>query len=276
MNAGADRDGEAFSRSEQGGAQGLERGLRVLRDIAASGPWGRRLIDIQAGTALTRSTAHRIAQTLVRHDFVRYDRSSRRYFVGAEIAILSASAPAEMTELPDLARATLRELARGSGDTAYLMVRSGNDTVCLARELGPYPIKALTGEIGTRRPLGVGAAGVALLASLPESECDAIRRSNRSRMRRYPRATERALSEALSAARDSGIAFSEGLVIEPVRGIGRVVRDAAGRPIAALSVGATRERMTEEHRAATIDLLLKACMALERRLARRPVIIDQS
>lgn len=276
MNAGADRNSEACSHHEHGGAQGLERGLRVLRDIAGSGPWGRRLIDIQAGTALTRSTAHRIAQTLVRHEFVRYDRSSRRYFVGAEIAILSASAPAEMTELRDLARGTLRELARESGDTAYLTVRSGNDAVCVAREMGPYPIKALTGEIGTRRPLGVGAAGVALLASLSDTESDAVRRSNRSRMRRFPRATERAVSSALSATRESGIAFSEGLVIEPVRGIGRVVRDTAGRPVAALSVGATRERMTEEHRQATIDMLQKACLALERRLARRPVSIDRS
>ena len=202
----------------------------------------------------------------MRHDFVKYDRSSRRYFVGAEIAILSASAPPEMTELRDLARGPLRDLARATGDTAYLMVRSGNDAVCVAREMGPYPIKALTGEIGTRRPLGVGAAGVAILASLPETESDSVRRSNRGRLRRFPGATERVVSDALVSARKTGIAFSEGLVIAPVRGIGRVVRDATGQVVGAVSIGATRERMTDEHRSASIDLLLKACQTLERRL----------
>jgi DNA-binding IclR family transcriptional regulator len=63
------------------------------------------------------------------------------------------------------------------------MVRSGNDIVFVAREIGPYPIKALTGEIGVRRPLGVGAVGVILLASLSAEEAEAILKSNRHRMR---------------------------------------------------------------------------------------------
>ena len=50
--ATAGHGGDPSPDGSSGGAQGLERGLRVLRDIATSGPWGRRLIDIQMGTGL--------------------------------------------------------------------------------------------------------------------------------------------------------------------------------------------------------------------------------
>jgi DNA-binding IclR family transcriptional regulator len=260
---------------ESEGAQSLERGLRVLRVVAASGVFGRRLIDIETETGLARSTAHRIAQTLARNDFVRYDRASRRYFVGSEISILSVSAPPGMADLRRLAQDALRALALSTGDTAYLMVRSGNDIVCIAREMGPYPIKALTGEIGTRRPLGVGAAGIALLAQMSPSDEETVRRANRSRLRRFPGATERAVTNAVQEARATGVAFSEGLVIAPVRGVGRIIQDPGGRAVAAISIGATQERMTEEHRADVTAVLVKACRMLERRLEREPGLIGR-
>lgn len=183
------------------GAQALDRALRVLRDIASSGDLGRRLIDLQRNIGLTKPTAHRIAQALVRYDFVTYDKASRRYFLGAEISILSVSAPKDLPDLRELARDDMRRLAEETGDTAYLMVRSGNDVVCIARELGHYPIKALTGEIGTRRPLGVGAGGIALLASLPADEIEAVLRANRGRMRRFPNASGRSIRNAIDAMR---------------------------------------------------------------------------
>lgn len=248
------------------GAQALDRALRVLRDIASSGDLGRRLIDLQHSTGLTKPTAHRIAQALVRHDFATYDRDSRRYFLGAEISILSVSAPNDLTDLRELAREDLRVLAQETGDTAYLMVRSGNDVVCVAREMGPYPIQALTGEIGARRPLGVGAAGVALLAALPAADIEAILRANRSRMRRFPNASAKSIRKAIDATRKQSYAFSEGLVISAVRGIGLTLRDRRGHGVAALSVGAVRERMTPAHVATIVTALKRARRALERKL----------
>ena len=47
-------------------------------------------------------------------------------------------------------------------------------SICSARALGDYPIKALTLDVGIRRPLGVGAGGLAILCALPEAEADEI------------------------------------------------------------------------------------------------------
>jgi DNA-binding IclR family transcriptional regulator len=263
---------DVVANSKPSGAQALERALRVLRDIASSGALGCRLIDLQRSTGLTKPTAHRIAQTLVRHDFATYDESRRRYFLGAEITILSVSAPSDLPDLREMSRQEMRALAQETGDTAYLMVRSGNDVVCVAREIGPYPIKALTGEIGARRPLGVGAGGVMLLASVSNEEADMILKSNRHRMRGFPNASQRAIRNAVKKAREAGHAFSGGLVIRAVRGIGVAVRDRRGRAVAALSVGAIRERMTRSHVDDVIAALHRARRAIERKLRAQPKV----
>jgi DNA-binding IclR family transcriptional regulator len=238
----------------------------VLREIASSGDLGRRLIDLQHSAGLTKPTAHRIAQALVRYDFATYDRESRRYFLGAEISILSVSAPTDLPNLRELARDDMRMLAETTGDTAYLMVRSGNDVVCVAREMGPHPIKALTGEIGTRRPLGVGAGGVALLAALPAGEMEAVLRANRNRIGRFPNASMKSIRKAIEEMRTKAYAFSDGLVVRDVRGIGVAVRDHRGLPVAGLSVGAVRERMTPSHLEIVVPALQRARRALERKL----------
>jgi DNA-binding IclR family transcriptional regulator len=49
-------------------------------------------------------------------------------------------------------------------------VRTGNDTLCVDRRIGSYPIQVLSIEVGARRPLGVSSAGVAILAAMPTPE----------------------------------------------------------------------------------------------------------
>jgi hypothetical protein len=90
--------------SKPSGAQSLERALRILREIASRGPLGLRLIDLQHRTGFAKPTAHRIVRTLVRHNFVSYDDSWRRYFLDAEISILSVSAPTDLPDLQELSR----------------------------------------------------------------------------------------------------------------------------------------------------------------------------
>lgn len=262
----ASRRAKAATSAPRSGAQSLERALRVLREIASSGEFGRRLTDLQRSTGLTKPTLHRIARALVRQDFATFDKKSRRYFLGAEISILSVSAPEDLQNLRDLSREDMRRLAEETGDTAYLMVRSGNDVVCIARELGHYPIKALTGEIGTRRPLGVGAAGVTLLADLSEAEAETVMKANRGRLRRLPNASAKAILASVKEARSKGYGFSDGLVIRAVRGIGMPIRDRKNRTVGALSVGAIRERMTRSHVAAIVAALQRARRSIEQKL----------
>ena len=53
------------------------------------------------------------------------------------------------------------------GDAAFAVVREGALSQCIARHVGTHPVQMLVIQVGTRQPLGVGAAGLALLAALP-------------------------------------------------------------------------------------------------------------
>src|SRR5690606_31297222 len=89
-------------------------------------------------------------------------------------------------DIAELARPALIRLARETGDTVFLSVREGLDAICLERQVGSYPIKTLTLDVGDRRPLGVGAGSLALLAFLPEAEIAEIIASNEPRLVSYP------------------------------------------------------------------------------------------
>ena len=53
-------------------------------------------------------------------------------------------------------------------DTAFFSVRSANESVCLARRNGDFPLRVMSLEKGSRRPLGDGSGSLAILAFLPD------------------------------------------------------------------------------------------------------------
>ena len=74
-------------------------------------------------------------------------------------------------------------IAERTGDTVFLNVRSGPDVLCIDRKEGTFPIKTLIIEVGNRRPLGVGAGGIALLMPLPDEELERVVSANEARLK---------------------------------------------------------------------------------------------
>jgi DNA-binding IclR family transcriptional regulator len=141
-----------------GGTQTIARAAQVLRLIAARNSSGMRLVDLARHAKLERPTAHRILQGLAGEGLVRQERATKRWFLGRLVFELGLAASSQFN-VRDLCRPVLARLAERTGDTVFLTVRSGFDTVCVDRMEGSFPIKTLTLDVGTRRPLGVGAGG---------------------------------------------------------------------------------------------------------------------
>jgi len=91
----------------------------------------------------------------------------------------------------------------------FLIARSGYDSVCIDRREGAFPIKTFTLDVGTRRPLGAGAGGLALLLLLPDEEVDAIIAANAVRIGSYNKLTVPALLKALRRSRELGYALND-------------------------------------------------------------------
>lgn len=250
------------------GTQSIQRASLLVRLIASSGRTGARLSDLVALSRLERPTARRILKCLIAERMLAQQEASHRYVLGPLIYELGLAA-APQFNLRDLCRAFVRRIAERTADTVFLTVRSGYDSVCIDRAEGSFPIKALTLEVGTRRPLGVGAGGLALLMPLPEPEVEEIIARNTPRLAAYNGLTAQTLTRMLRRSRELGYSLNDHHVTAGAVSVGLPVLDAYGAPLASISVGAIASRMKPERRPELAAALREETAALERSLAER-------
>ena len=243
-------------QSPPSGTQAIARAAELLRALARHGREGARLLDLCRSTGLTRPTIHRILQGLIEEQLVVQDQTSRRYRLGALIFELGLAAQPG-TNLIESYRPFLRSLADTSEDTIYLVRRSDSDAVCLDRLEGSFPIRTLTLEVGGRRPLGMGAGGMALLANLDDAEVARILERNAQDIAGYDPLAAR---DAIASARAKGYAVSRGAITEGVDGLGMVVPNPAGLPWLAISIACISSRMLPS-RMDKLSRMLKAAIA---------------
>jgi len=244
----------------------LDRAISLLSAIAASTN-GLRLTDAAAATALSPSTAHRILSALVAHKLLRIPDGTRRYLPGAELYRLGRSA-ARHFSLLDLARPSLQRLAERTQDTLSLSVIDGREALCLDRLIGSYPIKTMALEIGERRPLGVGAGSLALLAALPPPERRSLIDDESARIARYPGFTSAALSRWVDDAVRRGYAYSPERVLQGMSAVGVAIRDSRGHPIGSISLSGIAQRVRGERLKEIVELLQAQCEVVAQAAAR--------
>jgi DNA-binding IclR family transcriptional regulator len=225
------------------GTQAVERAFAVLSRVAALNATGATLAELARDLSLNRTTAYRLAKCLVAEGAIRQDSTSGRYFLGSLVLELAMSTKRDLV-IRDFFAPVLTRIAEATADTAFLMVRSGNDAVCMDLRLGSYPVKAIVVDVGTRRPLGIGAGSLAIVSRLSETEFDQVMQSNADRLTKYGASPEDLVS-TVRMGRKMGYASSRVLGVSNVTAVGVPILDAEGEPIAALSVTAIDERMTK-------------------------------
>ncbi|MCJ0764385.1 IclR family transcriptional regulator [Variovorax terrae] len=245
--------------------QTLDRAIGLLHLLAAA-PQGCRLVDLQRQTGLTKPTVHRILETLCQHQMAAQDPASRRYRLGPEIALLAGAVAPPPYDLREVCADHMIEVAQRSGDTSFLTVRSGFDAVCIDRQSGPYPVKAFTVDVGTRRPLGVGAGGIMLLAMLDEEDRAGVYKATRQALPAGGAVTMKAIVAAVEEARRQGHAYSDGLVLGGVRGLAVPILAPDGKAVAALSLAAIRDRITRQRIPQLLSILKTHAASIEQRL----------
>ena len=134
------------------------------------------------------------------------------------------------------------------------MLRSGTDAVCIDRRLGSYPIKTLTVEVGMKRPLGIGAGSLAILAAMPEPEINNIIRENTRALSKYGQSPA-SLLKSVRTTQKLGYVAAPVHELERVIAIGLPILDRTQNPVAALSIAAIAERMQGKRRGELLELL---------------------
>lgn len=212
----------------------LMRAVAILRAVASAGRSGAAISEVVQQTRLPRPTVYRVCQMLQDIGWLERTQTSQRFVLGLEMATIGMTAQL-CHPLEELARPFLSRLCQETEQTFYLIVRSGNDSICMARCESDAQIRTLVLEVGARQPLGIGAGSMAILAALPADEIERIISENRERYLHRPSFDEAVFREGLSRARERGYADHIGLFTRGLSGIGVAVRDGSGSPLAAVS-----------------------------------------
>jgi DNA-binding IclR family transcriptional regulator len=247
------------------GAQSVRRAMAVLRLVAAGQDRGVRLTDVAAMSGLARPTVHRLLKVLMDETAVEQDAATRRYRIGPEITLLGLARTGGVS-MRAVAEPYLAALAADIGDTAFLSVRHGADSVSIARHLGSHPIQVLSIEVGARRPLGASVSGIALLSGLPPDEAAAITARNDKRLQQAAGRSARDVLALVDACRKQGYTFAAKGVMPGTSAIAVPVRDGAGRIAAAVSVSTLAERMPRERVRAIVAAMQEQAARITRRL----------
>jgi DNA-binding IclR family transcriptional regulator len=144
------------------GSQTLARGLNALQLVAAA-PSGLTVQQVAEGVGVHRTIAYRLLGTLAEYRLLARGQDGR-YRPAAGLAVLGASFDRSVRQL---SMPTLRALADDLGTTVSLLVAEGDQQVALAVIVPTQVAYQLAFHEGSRYPLNRGAAGIALLASMP-------------------------------------------------------------------------------------------------------------
>jgi DNA-binding IclR family transcriptional regulator len=87
----------------------------------------------------------------------------------------------------------------------FFTVRHGDESICLSRDEGDFPLRNQVQKPGDRFPLGVGAGSCAMLAALADADItDVLARSAALRAEHFPRCTDDAVWRMVAGARERG------------------------------------------------------------------------
>ena len=166
--------------------QTLDRGLQALSTISLS-PDGLSVAELAVRMGLHRAITYRLVKTLELHRLVMKGPAGKIILGPGLLPLSSRFAP----QLRSIARPLLQSLSQHVNASAFISIAEGNDCVPIDVVDAENSILHVTYRIGSRHPLSLGAAGVAILSSRPESVAD---------------------SDAVKQARLEGVSVSRGQI----------------------------------------------------------------
>ena len=257
--------------TDAGAHQNVARVTLILSALASAPRTGLRLTDLVKTTGLSKAAAHRFLAGMMQHGLAEIDELSGRYFLGLNLIAWAASA-GNRYGLARLAEPFLQRLAEKTQDTVYLMLRTGDECVCVARHEGEYPIRTLTIDVGDRRPLGGGAGPLAILAFLPDEEIDQIlpRVEGKLSSFKFDLVDMRMM---IADTRREGFATIDNRINPGMSGVAAPIRRQDGTAFAAINVVAVSSRMANERRSWIAREIALEISVLEQKL--RPLLFAE-
>lgn len=249
------------------GTQAVLRAVRVLKALAA-GDGESGLAGLTRALGLNKTTVYRLLTALESEGLVERGASRDAWRLGPELIALGSRAAGSL-DLRQAARPELEALARETRETASLEVLVGRETLIVDEVQGGYMIGTAPAG-GTRWPAHATSTGKVILAFTDEATLAVFLAEPLARCTPRTLDTPAALRRDLQRVRERGYAVTTEELEAGYVAVGAPVRDAAGRVVAAVSVGGPRARLGAAAVAELGRRLPRAAAVLSHRLGHRP------
>ena len=240
------KSGNSATRTSQGGTQSVQRAVSLLKAVAEYNQQGAHLSRLARKVGLHVATARRLLQVLTEEGIVTFDPVTKLYHLGLELYRLGHSA--HQYTIRDSFRSALENIAEQTEDTVFLLIRLGNDVLCIDMVQGKYPVRTVVVDVGTRRPLGIGAGSLALIAFSDPQDFEQMIKTNSPRYSQFKGLDEKKIRAMAVKAHKEGYVLSDGLFHDDAVSVGVPVLDQKGKVICAVTVSAIRSRMDAKRR----------------------------
>ncbi len=218
--------------------------LRVLEAVSELQPVG--VSDVARHLQLPKSSAQRALGSLAGGGWIRPlgDERSTRWVLTPRAFVVGSRAGGELG-LPAIARPAMEALHAQTSETIHLLVRDGDAMVLIERLESPQVVRS-SYPLGMRVPMNASSSGKAFLAALaPAQAGDLLAGELRAPTSRSITDRER-LEADLRLTRARGYATNEGELSSDIRAVAAAISDAAGQPVASISISLPAQRMDEE------------------------------
>lgn len=252
---------ELKAKGHSQGTQLLDRAIGILNFLGDAGQEGERVSAIAEAVGLNGSTSHRIITALERHGLIERETSTKRYRLGLSLLTLGAKA-ADGTGLRNVCRPSLLRISAETGDTVFLMARSGFYVVAVDRQEGTYFIDSLTGAVGGKIPLGIGSGGEAILGFLPPAEAAVIGQVNMESYAQFNVTFDQVTAEC-AAANGRGYSLDRGRLVDGISALAVPIRPQGRDVTAALAINMTSARLPDERIPGLVELLKREATIIE-------------
>lgn len=223
--------------------------------------------DLARRLGIAKSTAHRLAVTLVSEGMLEQDRSTGKYCLGVALFTLGALVRRRM-EVSNEARPFLYDLREKINESVHLAILDGTEIMYVYNLESTHAIR-MRSDLGVRKPAHCTAEGHAILAFQPQAVIDEVIAAGL--VPRTPKTITVAdkFLKALAVVRQRGCAIENEESELGMICIAAPIRDDTGAVVAAVGVAGPETRLSKRAVTTVVPHVITAADLVSARLGYR-------
>ncbi len=223
----------------------LEKGILILELLARSNR-GLTLQEIKAAADISQTTTYRILNTLVRLDYLLYNKTSKKYRLSRKMLMLGFQSMQEHSLL-ETVLPKMRELRNVVKETVCFGVMGTEKGLFIEQVLGTHPFCFVLSP-GKAFDLHCSAPGKAMMAFMPEESRKVfLSKMNYEIYNKNTISTEQVYLNELEKVRKLGYAVDMEEELNGVVCVGAPVFNYSNDPCGSIWISGPKDRLPEEN-----------------------------